>query len=110
MWCKGDVSTVIEGSSAVKIPRRLSSLMGKSLSSLSSAVGSSDHPITRSPDHPIQSRAPDRPHSIRIKHIAQRDDAFKFVNVGATDHWQDIHVRLAHSFQREVQRVVGVDV
>src|SRR5438445_6403551 len=49
-------------------------------------------------------------HAIRIKHVAQRNYALKFVDIGTVYHRQNIDMGAAHAFQRNMQSVVSMHV
>src|SRR5438309_8186096 len=49
-------------------------------------------------------------HAVRIKHVAQSNHAFKFVDVGPVNHRQDIDMGAAHPFKRNMQSMVSMNM
>ena len=49
-------------------------------------------------------------HPVRIKHVAQGNYAFKFMDVGPIDYRQNVDMSAAHAFQRDMKSMVSMHV
>ena len=56
------------------------------------------------------SRANRTSEAIEIQDILQSHDTFQLVHIGPADHRQHLQVSCPHAFQRQTQRVIGVQV
>src|ERR1039457_5162420 len=48
--------------------------------------------------------------AVRVQHVVQSDHAFEYVDIRPIDYRQNVNMGFAHSFQREMQRMIGVHV
>jgi len=54
------------------------------------------------------SRARGTTEAIGIQHVLQCQYSFQFMDIGTADHWQNVELRLAHSFEGQIQGLVGM--